>query len=441
MLAVAATLATSSVGAGLGLGLFGVLSIIRLRSTELSQTEVAYYFAALALGLLGGLGATTGWLALAGMALVVGVMAVVDHPRVLRRAQSQTVVVDRALADPAELTRYLEELLGAEVRGVSVQRLDLVNDTTWVDVRWTAPRTARRGARPAVLPDAVPAPGRRRAAPRGRHGPGRPPRAGGGTRMSAQTLPADDRARAALHPLSGVDLDELVATAALLTRVDRKYVLPVDDAVAVLDALARTTAARVLEIDGARSGLRVGLLRHARPRVVPADGDAATPPVQGPHAHVPRLRDELPRGQDARARGTTLKQRVAHDCPTALDGGQEFVHRTLAAEGIDGVPEHALAPGLVSRYRRTTLLLPGPTAPRAPPWTPGSRGSSTGPTAPGPSPGPSRTWWSSRRRAARRRRTSTGCCGGTGTAPSGSRSTAPGWRCCAPTCPTAPGGA
>ncbi|KLN35370.1 permease [Cellulosimicrobium funkei] len=154
VLAVAATLATSSVGAGLGLGLFGVLSIIRLRSTELSQTEVAYYFAALALGLLGGLGATTGWLSLAGMALVVGVMAVVDHPRLLRRAQSQSVVVDRALTDRAELTRYLEELLGAEVRGVSVQRLDLVNDTTWVDVRYTEPR-ARRRATPRPAPAAT----------------------------------------------------------------------------------------------------------------------------------------------------------------------------------------------------------------------------------------------------------------------------------------------
>lgn len=154
VLAVAATLATSSVGAGLGLGLFGVLSIIRLRSTELSQTEVAYYFAALALGLLGGLGATTGWLSLAGMALVVGVMAAVDHPRVLRRAQSQSVVVDRALTDRAELTRYLEELLGAEVRGVSVQRLDLVNDTTWVDVRYTEPR-ARRRATPRPAPAAT----------------------------------------------------------------------------------------------------------------------------------------------------------------------------------------------------------------------------------------------------------------------------------------------
>ena len=35
--------------------LFAVLSIIRLRSAELDQQEVAYYFAAMTLGLLGGL--------------------------------------------------------------------------------------------------------------------------------------------------------------------------------------------------------------------------------------------------------------------------------------------------------------------------------------------------------------------------------------------------
>lgn len=62
VLAVAAALSGSSAGVGLGLGLFGVLSIIRLRSSELSQHEVAYYFAALALGLIGGIGVTpSGW--------------------------------------------------------------------------------------------------------------------------------------------------------------------------------------------------------------------------------------------------------------------------------------------------------------------------------------------------------------------------------------------
>ena len=41
VLAVTLLLSTASVGAGLGLGLFGVLSIIRLRSTEISQGEIA----------------------------------------------------------------------------------------------------------------------------------------------------------------------------------------------------------------------------------------------------------------------------------------------------------------------------------------------------------------------------------------------------------------
>ena len=53
VMAVAAVLGTAEVAMGLGLGLFGVLSIIRLRSSEITQREVAYYFAALALGLIG----------------------------------------------------------------------------------------------------------------------------------------------------------------------------------------------------------------------------------------------------------------------------------------------------------------------------------------------------------------------------------------------------
>ena len=42
VMAVSIGLLNSAVAAGLGLGLFGVLSIIRLRSDELAQHEVAY---------------------------------------------------------------------------------------------------------------------------------------------------------------------------------------------------------------------------------------------------------------------------------------------------------------------------------------------------------------------------------------------------------------
>ncbi len=146
VLAVSAALATSAVGAGVGLGLFGVLAIIRLRSTELDQHEVAYYFSALALGLLGGLGTSAPVLSAALMALVLGVVYAAGHPRLLRRYRQQVVVLDTAFTDEPALVAHLEGLLGARVHQVTVQRVDLVNDTTWVDVRFelaARPRTSR----------------------------------------------------------------------------------------------------------------------------------------------------------------------------------------------------------------------------------------------------------------------------------------------------------
>lgn len=136
VLAVSALLASSAVTAGLGLGLFGVLSIIRLRSDELSQHEIAYYFAMLALGLIGGLGITPIWLSAGFMALIVATLAVVDHPTVLARHRRQVIVLDRAIADEGDLRAHLAARLGADVTALTVQKLDLVSDTTTVDVRY-----------------------------------------------------------------------------------------------------------------------------------------------------------------------------------------------------------------------------------------------------------------------------------------------------------------
>jgi hypothetical protein len=155
VLAVAGALSSSTVGAGLGLGLFGVLSIIRLRSSEIDQREVAYYFAALALGLIGGLGSSLGVLALVLMAMVVLALLVGDHPRLLSRYRQQVVVVDRTFSDHAALVAYLEQLLGARVHSATVQRLDLVDDTTVVDVRYAElPRTLAAVEEVVVVPAA-----------------------------------------------------------------------------------------------------------------------------------------------------------------------------------------------------------------------------------------------------------------------------------------------
>ncbi|MBN9211761.1 MAG: DUF4956 domain-containing protein [Microbacterium sp. 71-36] len=146
VLAVATVLGTAEVALGLGLGLFGVLSIIRLRSSEISQREVAYYFAALAVGLICGLPHTDLATPLLLVGLIVAVLAIADHPRLLSRARHQTVHLDRAIADETELRAELGRLLGGEVTAMTVQQLDLVDDTTLVDVRYRV----RPGAAPTA---------------------------------------------------------------------------------------------------------------------------------------------------------------------------------------------------------------------------------------------------------------------------------------------------
>ena len=151
VLAVTLLLSTSdNVGAGLGLGLFGVLSIIRLRSS--AQGEVAYFFAALALGLLGGIKSHLIIVAIL-MALLLASLWVGDHPALMRHNRNQVVTLDRAISDENELITELEDLLGAQVRSVDLKSLDLVNDTTIVEVHYRL-RPRSRAARPTQPPAA-----------------------------------------------------------------------------------------------------------------------------------------------------------------------------------------------------------------------------------------------------------------------------------------------
>lgn len=153
ILSVTAMLTNASVGVGLGLGLFGILSIIRLRSDAITQEEIAYYFVALALGLLAGVAAGPAYLPPVLIGLLVLVMYVADHPRLLPRARRQLLTLDAAIADETALRAHVETRLGVEVRHLILQELDFVRDLTIVDLRYRVP------ARPLARTDAVaPAP-------------------------------------------------------------------------------------------------------------------------------------------------------------------------------------------------------------------------------------------------------------------------------------------
>ena len=71
-------LTTVRVDIALGFGLFAILSIIRLRSTSVTQQEVAYYFVALVLGLVNGMDIPDRRLVVMINVLLLGAMAIVD---------------------------------------------------------------------------------------------------------------------------------------------------------------------------------------------------------------------------------------------------------------------------------------------------------------------------------------------------------------------------
>jgi hypothetical protein len=138
-------------GIGLGLGLFGILSIIRLRSDAITQEEVAYYFIALALGLVNGLRLPAWWVGPLLSLVLIAVMWLVDSPRLVGRSQRQTITLDAAYTNPAELRQVLARLLGAEIRHLVVLELDLVRDLTVVDVRSRLDRPTATTIRPRRL--------------------------------------------------------------------------------------------------------------------------------------------------------------------------------------------------------------------------------------------------------------------------------------------------
>jgi hypothetical protein len=146
VMGVTYAMTNANISLGFGLGIFAVLSIIRLRSTELDQAEIAYYFTAIALGLLGGFPAISPSVSFALMAVLIGVIAIGDSPRLLGGARQQIVNLDRAVASEDDAKALVEVLLHAQVTRLTIRKVDFVNDTTLCDVRFTslpAPATAQ----------------------------------------------------------------------------------------------------------------------------------------------------------------------------------------------------------------------------------------------------------------------------------------------------------
>lgn len=114
---------------GFGLGLFGVLSIIRLRSAQISQREVAYYVAALAIALITG-GATTEATAAILVAVVLGGIAIAEYLPLLQPVHVVEVRFDTAMPRVDDIKDAAKTKFGVDPVAVSISKVDEVDDLT-----------------------------------------------------------------------------------------------------------------------------------------------------------------------------------------------------------------------------------------------------------------------------------------------------------------------
>ena len=165
--------------------------------------------------------------------------------------------------------------------------------------------------------------------------------------------------------LASTSLAELNSAAGLLTRVDRKYLVPLERAQELVGGL--TSEARVLDIDGRRRfsyastyfdtpGLEAFMLAARKRR----------------RRFKVRTRTYLDTGlcflevKTRGARGTTVKRRMSYhpdDASRLTGSGRAFVAACLASTGVTGpavarAVAAALRPVLATTYERTTLHLP-----------------------------------------------------------------------------------
>jgi hypothetical protein len=170
---------------------------------------------------------------------------------------------------------------------------------------------------------------------------------------------SEDAIQAAASVVRPIGLEDLVESAELLTRVDRKYFVPADKFRLLIDELS--SAFRVLEIDGQRT----------------FDYESVyfdTPDLLTYRAHLQRRRRRfktrtrtyLDSGlcmfevKTVGHRGNTVKDRIKHpvnDRAVLTTEARAFLAQTLDRAYGQPVPK-GLQPMLINLYRRTTFASP-----------------------------------------------------------------------------------
>lgn len=134
--------AVSAIGAGdfptgVGFGLFGLLSLVRLRSAAFTLKDVAYTFVALVLSLVNGLPERNLFVVVALDLVLLAAIWVTDESRSSGPTRVMRLTLDNVFTDVEAVTAELRVRLALEPLSVTIDEVDFVRETTRVSVRYT----------------------------------------------------------------------------------------------------------------------------------------------------------------------------------------------------------------------------------------------------------------------------------------------------------------
>lgn len=135
LFAVLTFLSSSQLSAGVGFGVFGVLSIIRLRSETYANVEIAYFFLTLATALVNALPGRPLALSASLDIAILLTLALVDSPTLHDGTATSLVLLDTVHSEQARLHEDLARRLSGDIISTKVLEVDYVRETMRIEVR------------------------------------------------------------------------------------------------------------------------------------------------------------------------------------------------------------------------------------------------------------------------------------------------------------------
>jgi len=140
LFSVLTVLSFSPLSTAVGFALFGVLSIIRLRSFEYTHIQIAYFFMSLSIALICAIDLSS--LTLPGLLLgiLLVVMTLVELKGFRQLSSSMTITIDRVIIDDAALKTHLSEILAAQIISCNIMEVNTLQETMLLQVIYRVSR-------------------------------------------------------------------------------------------------------------------------------------------------------------------------------------------------------------------------------------------------------------------------------------------------------------